>query len=440
MKLDNDLTDDMVLLPPHNLDAEQAILGGILSNPERITAVIGTLKPEHFYNTVNENAYRAMLDCFDAQLPLEPIAINDFLKQNGKLDAVGGAGYVFDLMLYSSASAPVLDEISLRYWTKRIIDLAQRRETIKACRLIEQNAQDISEKTYLQDAENLLFTLAESFPDQTSTSINPIDEAVLQLEAEASSPNGVTGLRTGFPTLDRVTHGLQPWQLITVSARPGGGKSAFALNVACHVVMEEHRPVLYISLEMTAAELMKRAIKAKAGNAAAMDALKAAAMAWQPYRSDLIIEDAAGQTLSAIQASILKAKKQRPDLALVVVDHIGLIMPEAKSKNQNRAYEIQEITSCLKTLAKTIQVPILQLAQMNRAVEGRIDKKPMLSDLRDSGSIEMDSDIVLFTNIERYEDRSPSGNASITIAKQRDGVQMDISLLFVPHLTLFKEK
>jgi len=428
------------LFPPHNFDAENALLAGILSKPALIAQTVGLLRPEHFYSPSAGHAYSGMIACFESQVSIDPISLNDMLKQMGKLEAVGGAAYVFDLMLDSDPSVQVLDEGTLRYWMKRLIDLAQRRETIKTCELIQKSAHDISDKTYLQDAENLLFTLAESFPNQTSTSINPIDEAVLQLEAEASSPNGVTGLRTGFPTLDRITHGLQPWQLITVSARPGGGKSAFALNVACHVVMEEKKAVLYISLEMTAAELMKRAIKAKAGNPAALDALKAAAMAWQPYQPDLMIEDAAGQTLSAIQASILKAKKQRPDLALVVVDHIGLIMPEAKSKNQNRAYEIQEITSRLKTLAKTIQVPILQLAQMNRAVEGRQDKKPMLSDLRDSGSIEMDSDIVLFTNIERYEDRSPSGNASITIAKQRDGVQMEIPLLFVPHLTLFKEK
>jgi replicative DNA helicase len=423
------------LLPPHNLDIEQNILGGILQKPELMAHTIGQLETGHFYQKQHQVIFSAMAACFEQNAPIEPNSLAETLKASKTYEMAGGATYLYDLQLACNFNVP--DEIALRYCVRKLRDLAQRRKVIHAGQEMQEAASDRSREDYMEAAQNLLYVIADAEPE--AESLNPIDEAIEQLEAEASQPNGVTGLSTGFPTLDRSTHGFQPWQLITVSARPGGGKSAFALNVATHVVRQERKPVLYISLEMTAAELMKRAIKAQAGNSSDMQALRASAMAWQPFRPDLMIEDAAGQTLSAIQAKILKAKKKRPDLALVIVDHIGLIAPEAKAKSQNRAYEIQEITSRLKTLAKGVQVPILQLAQMNRGVEARQDKQPMLSDLRDSGSIEMDSDIVLFTSIERYDDRSPSGNATLSIAKQRDGVQMDIKLWFMPHLTLFKE-
>ncbi|WP_303674831.1 replicative DNA helicase [Vampirovibrio chlorellavorus] len=425
---------------PHSVAVEQGILCGLLQYPALFPQVVGLLQPEHFYSNVHQAIFQAMLDCFEQQVPLEPIALTQALEVSGGLAMAGGSAYLYDLLLGSNPDVQVLNDASLKHWTKLLIDLARRREVILACQDIADSAAQRDQSTYLEEAENLLYLISETFPTDTMEAFDPIEEAIQQLEAETNSPNGVTGLSTGFPTLDNSTHGFQPWQLITVSARPGGGKSAFALNVACHVVLQERKPVLYISLEMTASELMKRAIKAKAGNPKDMDALKIAAMAWKPFQKDLIIEDAAGQTLAAIQSKILKAKKRRPDLALVVVDHIGLIASEPNGKQQNRAYEIQAITSRLKTLAKTIQVPIIQLAQMNRAVDARQDKKPMLSDLRDSGGIEMDSDIVLFTNIERMEDRKPTGVASLTIAKQRDGVQMEIPLLFVPHLTRFREK
>ncbi|WP_373531764.1 replicative DNA helicase [Vampirovibrio sp.] len=425
---------------PHSVAVEQGVLCGLLQYPALFPQVVSLLQPEHFYSNAHQAIFRAMLNCFEQQVPLEPIALTHALEVSGSSAMAGGSAYLYDLLLGSNPDVQVLNDASLKHWSKLLIDLARRREVILACQDIAESATNRGEATYLEEAENLLYLISETFPTDTMEASDPVEEAIKQLEEEASSPNGVTGLSTGFPTLDNSTHGFQPWQLITVSARPGGGKSAFALNLACHVVLQERKSVLYISLEMTASELMKRAIKAKAGNPNNLDALKLAAMAWKPFQKDLMIEDAAGQTLAVIQSKILKAKKRRPDLALVVVDHIGLIASELNGKQQNRAYEIQAITSRLKTLAKTIQTPILQLAQMNRAVDARQDKKPMLSDLRDSGGIEMDSDIVLFTSIERFEDRRPSGVASLTIAKQRDGVQMEIPLLFVPHLTRFRER
>jgi replicative DNA helicase len=426
-------------LPPHSTDAEQAVLAGILQQPDLMNEAVGLLEPSHFYRSAHQEIYRALLEVFNQQVPLEPIAITNALQTFGTLDIAGGSSYLWDLCLSANENVQVINPESLHYWAKIIIDKARRRELIAACYEIQEAAHNSTCSDYMGQAENLLFILSEAYPSVRKADQNFTGDALSALETELTTPNGITGLSTGFPNLDKATHGFQPHQLITVSARPGGGKSAFALNVASHVVLKEQKTVLYISLEMTGAELMKRVIKAMAGTDYDLSKLKKAAQDFKTHQHRFIVEDAAGQTLSAIQSRILKAKQKHADLGLIVVDHIGLIAPESNTKQQNRAYEIQQITSRLKVLAKNVQVPILQLAQMNRAIEGRQDKKPMLSDLRDSGSIEMDSDIVIFTNIERDEERRPTGNASLTIAKQRDGVQMEIPLLFIPHLTQFKE-
>lgn len=426
-------------LPPNHVELEQSILGGILEHPELISTAVGLLQPEHFYNSVHQQIFRCMLDCFAKQAPIEPNAMFKALQATGNLEAVTVKNYIVSIMLSGAGVSRVLDDYSLRYWSKQLIELARRRELITVCRDIQGSAFDMSNETYMQEAENLLFLMSQAYPEEEQKTIGVVEEAIATIEQELTAPNGLTGLSTGFASLDRITHGFQPYQLITVSARPGGGKSAFALNVASHVVLNERKPVLYISLEMTSVELMKRLIKAKSGSHSDLEKLKNAAGSLKALQRDFILEDAAGQTLSAIQSKILKAKKQRPDLGLIVIDHIGLIAPEQKSKPQNRAYEIQGITSRFKAISKTVQVPILQLAQMNRQIDARQDKKPMLSDLRDSGSIEMDSDIVLFTHIDRDEERRPSGDAVLTVAKQRDGVQAEIQLKFVPHLTLFQE-
>ncbi len=438
--LDDSLLLDEVLTTPRNIDAEQGVLCGILNQPELIASAIGLLKPEHFYTTAHAEIYRAMADCFERQAPIDPVTLGEALRVAGKLEQVGGASYLYELLIGANPNAQVMNDYSLRYYGRMLIDLSVRRNAIHAGHQLVESAQDISNAAYLSEAENLLFVLAESQTDQRQQSVDHLAQALAQIEEMATACNGVTGLSTGFPTLDATTHGFQPWQLITVSARPGGGKSAFALNVAMHVLTQERRPVLYISLEMTGAELMRRLINAVAGSDTDLEKQRKATAHLHQYEANMLIEDAGGQTLAAIQSRILRAKKQRPDLALIIVDHIGLIASEPKSRQQNRAYEIQEITGRLKMLAKTVQVPVMELAQMNRGIEGRQEKKPMLSDLRDSGSIEMDSDIVLFTNIDRHDDRRPSGTASISIAKQRDGVQMDIPMLFVPHLTRFKER
>jgi replicative DNA helicase len=437
------LEDKLPGILPHNMEVEQTILASILSRGYLFQYAAGWLDCLHFYQNAHQSIFQAMVELFAAQVPLDVVSVSTQLRETGMLEQAGGSAYIMDLALSGAGmDIEVGGEFTLRYHGKKIIDLAKRRETVKAAEEIAEQACDLSQRGYAETAQALLVNLTDAYQvEERIDTQQSIDSALDILQAELNAPNGVTGLSTGLPSLDRKTHGFQSHQLITLAARPGGGKSAMAMNIASHIAMEVRKSVLYISLEMTSAELIKRLVKALAGTDSDFNRLKQAAESLKPHRHRFLLEDSAGQTLATIQAKILKAKQAHPDLGLIVIDHIGLIAPDPNArKNQPKTYEVQEITSRFKVLAKSVQVPILQLAQMNRAVEARQDKKPMLSDLRDSGSIEQDSDLVLFSNIERDENRRPTGNASLTIAKQRDGVQAEIPLVFIPHLTKFKEK
>lgn len=426
-----------ITLPPRSLDAEQAILCALLQDAEMVQHAIGLLQPEHFYSTAHRLIYQACVECFSQQIP---ISVSALIQQLGpELQTAGGKVYLMDLLLGANQNAHIINTYSLKYWAKVVIDHAMRREVIEVCSEIQESAYDLSQNGYLDEAQNLLFFVSEAYKVEEEAKISPVDEAIEQLEKRLSSSSRITGLPTGYSVLDFKTGGLQPYQLVTIAARPGNGKSTAGLTIANHVAQFERKPILYFSLEMGAAELMERVIKTVADSGENLERLKAAAELIQGYKHRLIIDDTAGLTISAIQSKIFKVKKTNPELALIVVDHIGLIASEGK-KNQNRAYELQEITTRLKVIAKTIQVPIIQMAQMNRAIEARQDKKPMLSDLRDSGSIEMDSDVVLFTTIDRDENRVPTGQALFTIAKQRNGELAEIPMVFIPHIPTFRER
>lgn len=226
-----------VEIPPHSSEAEQAVLCGVLHYPALISHVVGILQPEHFYRSAHQEIFRAMLTCFEQQIPIEPVAVGEALRSAGTLPQAGGLPYLYDLMIGANPNARVLDDYSLKYWTKILIELAKRREVMKLALEIRESAADPSQKHYLEEAENLLYIISETYNTEQEQAANALDEAIEQIEDELSRPNGVTGLSTGFSTLDNSTHGFQPWQLITVSARPGGGKSTFALNVMSHVVL-----------------------------------------------------------------------------------------------------------------------------------------------------------------------------------------------------------
>jgi replicative DNA helicase len=428
----------------HNQEAEKAILGAVLTKGDMFQHVAGWMDPLHFEDGKHQAIFQAMAGLFATQDPIDRVSVASRLRESGQYDQAGGVPYLIDLMAHELAVGCALGggESAMRYNGRKVIDLARRRAFVQAADELTESACDLSQTDYAEAAQAWLMSLTEAYVlEEKADTGSVLDRALLNLESKLTTPGGVTGLSTGFRSLDRATHGFQRHQLITLAARPGCGKSALALNIAAHVAMQECKPVLFVSLEMTGEELMERLVRSTSGSESEFSLMVKAREEIRQHEKRLILDDAAGQTLTTIQSKILKAKQAHPDLGLIVIDHIGLIASDPNArKNTPKAYEIQEITSRLKVLAKSTQTPVLQLCQMNRQVEGRQDKKPMLSDLRDSGSVEMDSDLVMFINIERTPERQATGNATLTIAKQRDGALSEIPLLYVPHLTKFKER
>ncbi len=429
---------------PHNLQAEQAVLCGILQNPGMVHIASTMLKPECFYMRSHQHIFTAAVACAQRGLSVDAfvVAIPDYLKSQGKLDAAGGSSYVIDLLDKIPDGVWITPD-SFEYWCSVLLDYARRRETLKYGYEVAELAQDTERTDYIEQAQTQLMTLqAEYSLNEPVNTGGMMDQALANIEDRLSRRDGVTGLKTGIPQLDWMTHGFQPGQLISLGARPGGGKSALGMNIATHVVIEEQKPVLYFSLEMTGDELLERTLHAMAGTNCQLEKIAQAREALRESEHRFIIEDRLDLTIGGIQARIQKEKALNPDLALVVVDHLGLIAsePDGYKRYQNRAYELGNMTRTFKMLAKSLKIPILLLCQLNREIETRQVKKPQLSDLRDTGSIEMDSDIVLFTYIDRDESRQPTGKACLTIAKQRNGSLGEIPLVFIPHLTKFEEK
>ncbi len=430
-------------LPPHSDQAEQAVLCACLQKPWIIHQAATLLKPEHFYRGCHQLIFAAMSELCREGLGQESfiVAVPDLLKNQGKLDDAGGVSYILDLATSLPDGVWITPE-SFRYWSKILTDSAQRRGLINLGYGLTELAHDKEQKDYIEQAQTELMALQEAFSLGESTSTGSMmDQALANIETQMNTPEGVTGLSTGLRSLDRVTHGFQPGQLISLGARPGGGKSALGMNIACHIATQEQKPILYFSLEMSGAELMQRNLYALAESNSSLSLLRDAREKMKASENLFIIEDRADLTLTAIQSLIQRTKATRPELGLIVIDHLALIASETDSHRrfQNRAYELGHMTRTLKMLAKSLKVPILLLCQLNREIENRQNKKPQLSDLRDTGSIEQDSDLVLFAYIDRDENRQPTGKAILSVAKQRNGVLGELPLMFIPHLTRFKE-
>lgn len=296
-------------------------------------------------------------------------------------------------------------------------------------------SQDKTEKAFLEKAQSQLMTIAQSFSQETSGSTDKmIDDAMALIEGKLIAPNGLTGLSTGFKALDAKTHGFQNGNLIILGARPSNGKTTLALNIAAHAVLQEKKPVLFFSLEMSGQELLEDVIKLVAGSTCNLGKLKQAVETVKAHQNLLHIKDKPDISLMDIQGITQKTQALCPDLGLVIIDHLGLVKPEEAKRFQNRAYELEEISWGLKAMAKTLKLPVLLLCQLNRTIETRQDKKPMLSDLRDSGAIEQNADIVMFLSGEREEPKR-----LLTIAKHRNGPLGEIPLSFHGAMAQFKE-
>ena len=438
-------------LIPQNIEAEQAVLGAILVNPETLAKISDTLLPVSFYKPAHRYIFEAMLQLFNNNDVIDIVSVSDVLNYSGKLEAVGGRAYINDLV------ENTITTTNIAYYAKIIQEKAVKRRLINAGSEIVSKGYDLepSDRS-LEEAERLIF---ENGSSKATADLKHVKDLVLDtwenIEYRYEHRDELSGLRTDFTELDTMMNGLHRSDLIILAARPAMGKTAFALNIAQNVAIKEKVPVCIFSLEMSASQLVQRMLcsyaevdsqRLKTGNMLQQDWENLTAAMNDFSQAPIYIDDTSGCTLTDIRTKCRRLKTQQKDLGLIVIDYLQLMEGGGKD---DRLQQISAISRGLKILAKELDVPIITLSQLSRAVESRNDKRPMLSDLRESGSIEQDADIVMFIYREDYYNKAESeeeenvkatskGLSEVIIAKHRNGPVGTVKLLFQGNITKFK--
>jgi replicative DNA helicase len=438
-------------LPPQAIELEEAVLGAIMLEKDALTAVIDILKPETFYKEVHHIIFEAITQLFQKTEPVDILTVTNQLKTNGKLEIIGGPYYITQLTNRISSAANI--EFHARILMQKYI----QRELIRtSSEIIRDSFEDTTDVFDLLDkAEQNLFSLSETNLRRNVQDMPAlIKEAVENIEKAKNMEGHLSGVPSGFAALDRITNGWQPSDLIIIAARPGMGKTAFVLTMARNIAVDFKRPMAVFSLEMSAIQLVTRLISAETMLPA--DKLKKGTLEnheWHQLNAKiknledakLLIDDTPALTIFELRAKCRRLKAQY-DIQLAVVDYLQLMSGGGENRG-NREQEISTISRSLKALAKELNIPIIALSQLSRAVETRGgSKKPILSDLRESGAIEQDADMVLFIYRPEYykitEDQqgnSTAGIAEISIAKHRNGKLDDINLRFVDQFARFMD-
>ena len=418
-------------LIPQNVEAEEAVLGAILVNPETLAKVSDTLLPQSFYKPAHRHIYEAMLQLFNNNDNIDIVSVSDVLSYSGKLDAVGGRAYINDLVENTITTS------NISYYAKVIQEKAVKRALINAGSEIVSKGYDMepSDRS-LEQAERLIFEIGSS---KATADLKHVKDLVLDtwdsIEYRYNHKDELSGLRTDFTELDAMMNGLHRSDLIILAARPAMGKTAFALNIAQNVA----------KAEMSASQLVQRMLcsyaevdsqRLKTGNMLQQDLEKLAAAMNDFSQAPIYIDDTSGCTLTDIRTKCRRLKTQQKDLGLIVIDYLQLMEGGGKD---DRLQQISAISRGLKILAKELDVPIITLSQLSRAVEGRTDKRPMLSDLRESGSIEQDADMVMFLYRDDYynPETDKKNIAEVILAKNRAGSTGTTELLWLNQYTKF---
>ena len=438
-------------LMPQNIDAEEAILGAILVSPVCMNKIVEHLKPESFYKPAHRYVYEAMLQLYNGEDKIDIVSVSDVLNVNQKLELVGGRAFINDL------SYKTITTTNVEYYAKIVQEKAIKRSLINAGSEIVSTGYDLNPiEESLEVAEKLIYDIASQ---KASKALAPIKDLVYdsyaKIEERYQNKGKLTGTPTAFYDLDNITNGLQKSDLIILAARPAMGKTSFALNIAQNVALKANVPVAIFSLEMSKEQLVQRLLcseaevdtqRLKTGNMQAKDWEKLAVAMDAFSQAPIYIDDTAGCTITDLRAKCRRLAMAEKNLGLIVIDYLQLIEGTGR---EDRLQQISSISRGLKILAKELNVPIISLSQLSRAVEGRQDKRPQLSDLRDSGSIEQDADIVMFIYRDEYyknqnddeemaEKAANKGEAEIIIAKHRNGPVGTVKLLFQSNITKFK--
>ena len=431
-------------IPPQNTDAEEAILGAVLTNPVCFNRIADMLSSRSFYKPANRFIYDAIVELFTKNQAIDIVTVSEILNEQGNLDKVGGRAYINDLAMN------VITTANIEYYAKIVQEKAIKRELINAgSEIVEMAYDNSSTEATLDNAEKLIFNIAQQ---KNTSDLVSVKDLVLtsyeQISYRYEHRDELIGVPTGFYDMDALTSGFQKGDLIILAARPSVGKTAFALNIAQNVGLKARRPVAIFSLEMPKEQLVQRMLcseaevdtqKLKTGNMQAKDWEKLTTAMNLFADAPIFIDDCAGASVMDIRAKCRRLAMEQKELGLVVIDYLQLM--EGSGNGDDRNQQISSISRGLKGLARELGVPVIALSQLSRAVEQRTDKKPMLSDLRESGAIEQDADIVMFIYRDEYynkEDTENRGKAEVIIAKHRNGPVGTIDLLFQGSITKFK--
>ena len=427
---------------PNDILAEQAVLGAMLVDKDAVVASIEVLKKDDFYREDNKEIFDTMLELYSIGKNIDMITLKDQLSLRGSLEKVGGVEYIATLV----DNVPAVSNIES--YVKIVEEKSVIRNLIRTANEIIKNGYSGTEDVdaLVEQAEKRIFDVVQ---ERNSRGYSSIKEVLInvfdEIEELCKSGKKISGLESGFVDLDQKTSGLNKSALIIVAARPAMGKSAFVLNIASYVARHQKTPVMIFNLEMSKEEVTKRILcaesnvdssKVKNATLDSEDWLKLGEASGVLSDMPIYIDDTPGLSSAELRAKCRKAKLEK-GIGLVIIDYLQLM--ESKNKNPSRQQEVSEISRSLKILAKELQVPVIALSQLSRAAEARTDHRPMLSDLRESGSIEQDADIVMFLHREDYYDENTEKKniAEVIVAKNRSGSTGTVELAWQPEFTKF---
>ncbi len=427
--------------PPQDVPAEQSVLGAMMMSKDAIANVVETVKGRDFYRPSHELIYDAILDLYGKGEPADPITVAAELTRRGEIGKVGGHVYLHDLLSSVSIAA------NAGYYAEIVREKAVLRRLVEASiRIAQMGYEGTGEVADIVDlAQQTIYNVTEG---KTSEDYKPLSELIEptwnELEAIASRGGRLAGVPTGFAELDELTNGLHPGQMIIIAARPAIGKSTLALDFARSAAIRNKLTTAVFSLEMSASEIMTRLLSAegglklhnlRTGKLSDDDWERLAKVTGRIESAPLFIDDSPNLTMMEIRAKA-RRMKQRYDLKLVVIDYLQLM--SSGKKVENRQVEVSEFSRQIKLLAKELEIPVIAISQLNRGSEQRTDKKPLLSDLRESGSLEQDADMVILLHREdAYNKDERPGEADFIVAKHRNGETKTITAAFQGHLSRF---
>ena len=437
--------DAALKIPPHSQEAEQAVLGGLMLAPNAFEQVESILTEADFYRSAHRAIYATMLKLAAQNQPLDLITVSEKLEEMQMLDQAGGLGYLSELLKNTPSAANI----------SAYADIVRERSVLRS--LIEVGT-DIANSAYqtkgrlsqelLDEAERKVFNIAEARPQTTGPQAisHVLSRTVEQIETLFHSDEPITGVATGFSDLDKLTSGLQAGDLVIVAGRPSMGKTTFAMNIAEYVGIKSEKPVVVFSMEMPSEQLAMRMLSSlgridqhqlRSGKIVDTDWSRISSAVGMLSQAPLFIDDTAALSPTEMRARARRLAREHGNLGLIVVDYLQLM--KVGNNSENRTAEISEISRSLKALAKELNVPVIALSQLNRSLEQRPNKRPVMADLRESGAIEQDADLIVFIYRDEvyHEDSPDKGIAEIIISKHRNGPTGVTRLTFLGKYTRF---